>query len=408
MLLKLATRSLLHRKVTVLLTVVSLMISMCLMLGLEHLRVQAKDSFTRTISGTDLIVGARSGQLNLLLYSVFRMGNPTNNMSWESYQRLENNKWVDWVVPISLGDSFRGYRVVGTTQAYFERYKFGQKQPLTFAHGGQFERVLDVVLGAEVAARLQLKLGDKITLSHGIGSTSFTQHDQFPFEVVGILQTTGTPVDQAVHVSVEGIELIHDRPRQLDLSLPLDELTELQPKTITATLVGLNSKLVTFQLQRMVNTDRREALMAIIPGVALTELWQMLGMVENLLMFISYLVLGAALVGMCTMLLASINERVPEINMLRMIGAGPFVIASLILIEAISMLAVSLCAGLLLLKSALLVGQGWLSEHYGLFISTDVINAGAGTLMMVALGCCVFASILPTLALYNKALSSRH
>jgi len=408
MLLKLALKSLLYRRVTVLLTVLSLTISMCLMLGLEHMRVQAKESFTRTISGTDLIVGARSGQLNLLLYSVFRMGNPTNNMSWDSYQRLEQNKWVDWLVPISLGDSFKGYRVVGTTQDYFERYKFGQKQSLEFAQGEQFENVLDVVLGAEVAAKLKLTMGDKITLSHGIGSTSFTNHDEFPFTVVGILAATGTPVDQAVHVSLQGIELIHDKPGRHDLTLPLEQLDGLQPKTITATLLGLTSKLGTFQLQRQINTDKREAMMAIIPGVALTELWQMLGMVENLLLFISYMVLGAALVGMCTMLLASINERVPEINMLRMIGAGPMVIASLILLEAIAMLLLSILSGLVLLKLFLIAGQGWLSSEYGLFISTEVMSEGTGYLMLIALICCVFASILPTITLYNKALSSRH
>src|SRR5690606_16915777 len=138
MLIKLARLSLWNRRTSVLLTLVSLMISVALVIGIEHLRSQARASFQQTLSGTALIIGARSGQLNLLLYSVFRLGNATNNISWHSYQEIAKHSAVAWAVPLSLGDSHRGYRVVGTNTDYFVHYRYGRDQSLLFTEGAPF------------------------------------------------------------------------------------------------------------------------------------------------------------------------------------------------------------------------------------------------------------------------------
>ncbi|MGF1500188.1 MAG: ABC transporter permease, partial [Paracoccaceae bacterium] len=124
MLLRLALASLLNRRVTVGLTILAIGLSCALFLAVEKVRTGAKESFADTISGVDLIVGARSGSVQLLLYSVFRIGSATNNISWESYQDILAMRNVDWAVPLSLGDSHKGFRVLGTTHAYFERYKY--------------------------------------------------------------------------------------------------------------------------------------------------------------------------------------------------------------------------------------------------------------------------------------------
>ncbi|MDW1873230.1 ABC transporter permease, partial [Vibrio sp. Vb0598] len=125
--IKLAWKSLMNRKATAVLTIMTVAISVILLLGVERIRTQAKDSFANTISGTDLIVGGRSGQVNLLLYSVFRIGNATNNIDWKSYQEFSQHRAVDWAIPISLGDSHKGFRVRGTKHSYFEHYKYGSK-----------------------------------------------------------------------------------------------------------------------------------------------------------------------------------------------------------------------------------------------------------------------------------------
>jgi len=256
MLIKLATKSLLDRKGSVALTCIAMTISIFVLLGVEHIRKETKDSFSSTVSGTDLIVGARSGSLNLLLYSVFRMGSATNNISWASYQEIANRPEIDWTIPISLGDSHQGYRVLGTNNDYFQHFSYGRKQLLKFAQGGEFKGIYDVVLGSEVAAELAYQLGDPIIISHGIGETSFNDHSQYPFKIIGVLAATGTPVDQTVHVQLEGIEAIHDSPST--------KPAQLQPNSITAFLVGLKSRISTFSLQREISEKSGEALSAIL------------------------------------------------------------------------------------------------------------------------------------------------
>ena len=128
-------------------------------MGVEHIRSQSKQSFNSTVSGVDLIVGARTGSLNLLLYSVFRLGSPTNNIDWETYQQISYNAKVAWSIPISLGDSHKGFRVMGTTTDYFKYFSYGKKRQLEFSRGKPFEHVFDVVLGAQVAKKLGYQLG---------------------------------------------------------------------------------------------------------------------------------------------------------------------------------------------------------------------------------------------------------
>lgn len=411
MLFKLARHSLRNRRSTAALTLVSLMISVMLLLGIDHLRNQARDSFSQTLSGTDLIVGARSGQLNLLLYSVFRMGNPTNNISWESYQEIASHSAVAWTVPLSLGDSHRGFRVLGTTADYFEHYRYGQRHPLRFADGRPFDDVYDAVLGAQVARELGYTLGQEIVVAHGTGSISFAKHDDQPFTVVGILEPTGTPVDRTVHVSLDGIEAIHigwgdGGPRRGAQPGP-DAVgdMDLTPESITAFLVGLNSRAMTFTLQRQINDYRQEPLMAILPGVALTELWQMLAMVENLLYVITFMVLLAALMGMATMLLASMKERQREVAILRAVGAGGGYLFWLIELEVLLLALLGVIGGALLLTGALWVAQPILTSEFGLFIA---INPLQDQTLWIAGGIVALAGVVglvPAWVGYRRALA---
>ena len=165
--LALAFRSLWNRRITVGLTVFAIAVSVALVLGVERLRHDAKASFANTIAGTDLIVGARSGATQLLLYSVFHIGNATNNIAWRSYRDIAGRKEIAWTIPLSLGDSHRGFRVLGTNTDFFEHYRFGRKQPLTFARGKPFADLFDAVLGADVARTLGYRLGDPIVVAHG-------------------------------------------------------------------------------------------------------------------------------------------------------------------------------------------------------------------------------------------------
>ena len=258
MFLKIAIKSLLNRKGSVIMSLLAISVAIFVLLGIEHIRQQARDSFASTVSGVDLIVGAKTGSLNLLLYSVFRVGTPTDNISWKAYQEIAESKDVAWAIPISLGDSHNGYRVLGTTPDYFEHFSFGNKHTLEFVEGEAFEGVFDVVLGAEVARTLGYALGDEITLAHGVVSTSFSLHENSLFTVVGILSPTGTPVDQTVHVQLQGIEAMHAGSESgfggaASYDQSQLEADELEPKSITAFMLGLKSRMVTFRLQREIN-----------------------------------------------------------------------------------------------------------------------------------------------------------
>lgn len=406
---KLAFKSLLDRKGSVALSLLAMTISIFVLLGIEHIRHQAKENFSSTVSGVDLIVGARTGSLNLLLYSVFRIGTPTNNIRWDTYETIASSNKVKWAIPISLGDSHRGYRVLGTSRDYFQYFNYGNQHALVFAKGKAFDQVFDVVLGAEVAKKLGYQLGDKLTLAHGIAATSFSMHDDRPFTVVGILAPTGTPVDQTLHVSLQGIEAIHVDWQQ-GVKMPNSTLTQaelaqssLRPKSITAFMLGLDSKMLTFRVQRDINTYAQEPLLAILPGVALSELWQMMSILENTLLLVSALVFVAACLGVSAMLLSSIRERRREIQLLRVVGAPAYYLFLLIELEALLITLLSLASGAGLLALFLALSQDYLASHFGLHIEINLFTQNSLYLMAAMISASIMVAVIPSLSGYRQA-----
>jgi putative ABC transport system permease protein len=409
--LRLALQSLRNRWVTALLTVLAIAVSITLLLGVEKVRTGARQSFADTISGTDLIVGARSGSLNLLLYSVFRIGNATNNVTWASYQDIAARPEIAWIVPLSLGDSHHQFRVLGTTPDYFQHYKYRRTHGLTFASGAAFSDLFDAVIGADVAAALGYKAGDPIIVSHGLGAVSFVAHDDKPFRVSGILQKTGTPVDRTVHVSLEAIEAIHvdwqSGGRVPGQSVSAEEVRRMQlaPKAVTAALVGLKSKLATFRLQRAINEYRAEPLSAILPGAALQELWGLVGTAETALTVVSAMVVATALLGMVTMILTTLNERRREMAILRSVGARPRTILGLLVAEAGVLTLAGIALGIVLLYAALLLMQPYVDSNYGLHLLIEGPRAPElVTLAIIAVAGCV-AGLLPALRAYRLSLA---
>ncbi|GAB5377202.1 MAG: ABC transporter permease [Acuticoccus sp.] len=408
-LLRLAARSLLNRRLTALLTIIAVALSVALFLGTEKVRTGARASFSDTISGTDLIVGARSGGVQLLLYSVFRIGNATNNITWKSFEDIAGRREVDWAVPLSLGDSHRGFRVLGTTDAYFDRYRSRGDRALAFAEGERFDDLFDAVLGADVAETLGYALGDEIVVAHGIAS--FTEHDDKPFRVAGILEKTGTPVDRTVHVSLEAIEAIHvdwqsgarvpgaavsaDAVRQMDLA----------PRAITAALIGVKSRLQIFSLQRAINEYREEPLLAVLPGIALQELWGIVGVAETALSAVSVMVVATALLGLATMILSSLNERRREMAILRAVGARPRTILALLVTEAGLISLAGVVAGTLLLYGGLFALRPAIDRAFGLYLSIAPPTEGEFVMLAAVVGAGILISLVPAIRAYRMSLS---
>ncbi|MFT6537005.1 MAG: putative ABC transport system permease protein [Loktanella salsilacus] len=409
MILRLATGSLLARSLTVGMTILSIALSVALFLGIEKVRTGARASFADTISGTDLIVGARSGSVQLLLYSVFRIGNATNNVTWQSYQDIAARSEVDWIVPISLGDSHRQFRVMGTVNAFFERYKYRGDRALTFAQGHGLNDLYDAVIGADVAQALGYAVGDPIVVSHGLAS--FTQHDDQPFRVAGIVTKTGTPVDRTVIISLEAIEAIHVDWQGGALAggqtTPVDAIRQmdLTPTAITAAMVGVSSRLDIFGLQRWINEYPQEPLLAVLPGVALRELWQIVGVAETALVAVSGMVVVTALLGMMAMIFSSLNERRREMAIWRAMGASPATILGLMVLEAALMAAIGAALGFALLYAGLWIAQPMVDAAFGLWLPIDEPSGREFAVLAAVVLAAAVASLVPALRAYRLSLA---
>ncbi len=407
----LSLRSLINRRLTVVLTIFAMAVSLMLILGVEKLRHNAKLSFANTISGTDLIVGARSGSIQLLLYSVFRIGNATNNISWKSYRSIAERMDVKWTIPISLGDSHRGFRVMGTAGTYFRYYRYGQKRTLQFQVGRPFTDVFETVLGSEVAQALGYKSGDKIIIDHGIGASGFVKHKDKPFIVSGILARTGTPVDRTVHVSLEGITALHVDWRSgaripgMIIDGNAARKMDLTPRSITAFMVGLESRLAAFKVLREINNFRGEPILAILPGVALQELWGVMGTAEAVLSAVAIMVVAGGLLGMAIMLLASLNERRREMAILRAVGARPLHVGAMFLAEAVLISGFGCLVGFLLLYSGMIILQPMIEAHLGLFVPITPPMPREWLILVFVMVAATAVGLVPALMAYRKSIA---
>ncbi|WP_291813772.1 ABC transporter permease [Limnobacter sp.] len=416
----LASRSAWSRKGSLLLLLLSVITSTCLLLGIDLARQSAKASFSNAVAGTDLIVGAQTSPVSLLLYSVFRIGQATRNVPYAEFERLEQDPRVKSALPIALGDSYQGFAVVGTKAVYFDRFLYGARQNLQFAQGRAFEDytvgkpaavLFEAVLGAEVAKRLNHKVGDKIALSHGMQiQQTGPSHADKPFTVVGVLQATGTPVDQSVHISLAGMEAIHvDWAAGVPVpgaEIPAEYVTKfnLQPKSVTAVLIGLNNRAGVFRMQRELENRPDAALSAILPGVALSTLWQTVGVVERVLLFVAALVAVVSALGLTSVMLVTLGQRRRELAVLRSTGAGPRTVFGLLFLESALVMWVGVALGVLALALCGAALAPWVQAQFGLQL-VSVGELGAGLLAVVAFA--AFGSLLglvPAFQAYRNQL----
>lgn len=410
-LLVLALRSAWNRRLTLSFTIAAIALAVTLLLGIERLRQEARESFSQSVSGVDLVVGPRGAPIQLLLYAVFRMGESTQNLSWQSVQMLAENPEVAWMIPLSLGDSHHGFPVVATNAEYFKHFRYGERQPLSFSQGCAFEGLFDAVLGADVAENLGYHISDRLTLSHGTGEIALAEHADKPFQVVGILKRTGTPVDRSVHISLEAMEAIHldwqGGAPMPGVSIPAEYVGkfDLRPKEVTAVLVGLKSRAAVFKVQRSLNGYTAEPLMAVLPGVALDQLWQMLDVVERVLRAISMLVMVVGVASLIAVILAGLNERRRELAVLRSVGARPFDIFMLLATEGFLLTLIGACVGVALLNVLMLAAAPFVEAYYGLTLHLSLPKGEEWALLGALIAVGALASLLPGYRAYRLSLA---
>ncbi|MDR1039662.1 MAG: ABC transporter permease [Deltaproteobacteria bacterium] len=406
----LAIKSAWNRRFTLALVMLSVSLSTALLVGIERVRSQVRLGFTGAVSGTDLVVGARGGPVQLMLYAVFHLGGASNNIGWDSAKMIASRPEVLWTVPLSMGDSHRGYPVVGTSGDFFSRFRYRGGRELSLASGRAFGDVFETVLGSEVASRLGYREGDSIVLAHG-GGPHARLHDDKPFTVTGVLAPTGSPVDRSLYISLESMEAIHidwqgGAPiRGFSVSADQARRFNLEPKAVTAVLVGLKNRRAVFAVQRDLQEYRGEALTAVMPGVALDQLWGLLGGWERALVAVSLLVTFTGLAGLGSTILACLGERRRELAVLRSAGAGPLDVTALLSFEGLLLTLCGIAVGIAALTVATALMAPWLLDRFGLAFDVGIPTAREWLIMAGILVLGLLTSLVPAVRAYFLSLS---
>lgn len=423
--LKLVLKSAWSRKYSLSLVGLSVCLSVIVLLGVQQIRVDAKHSFSNALSGVDLVVGPRGSQTDLLLYSVFQLGTPTQNIPYADFQRINQMDAVAWTIPIQLGDSFDGFPVMGTSVDFFNHYRSSGK-PLVFQAGQAFQvpradstSLLQVVVGAELAEAKKLNLNDEFALTHGYQAVAETTHTEHPFKLVGILKPTGTPLDRSVFISLEAFEALHVgwgfglRPSAFDskseLKPNLPSVEELQPNELTAVWVGLKNRTSVFSVRKAIESMKPTVasvpLMAVLPGVALDELWQIVKVVENALVLLGVLVAVCSLLGVVSVLLVGLSARRKELAIYRSLGAGPALIFAVVTLESFLVCVVAIATGVLGTQALIFVLQDFLLQGYGIQTRHGWPVYEAWVSIGLLLVCALVSSLLPAWRAYRMSLT---
>ncbi|MBU2884379.1 ABC transporter permease [Gilvimarinus agarilyticus] len=369
MIFRLALQSLISRRFSAWVCIAMITLSAIALLTVDTLYRGTQSAFGRSVQGIDLIVGAPTGDINLLLFSAFQVGAPSRELSYATFTRWQQDSNVKRAVPLMLGDSHKGYRVIGTNSQLFSHIGAISEREV-FAQGHAFKQVFEVTLGHEVAQQLGYHIGDELILSHGLGNHSFQHHDARRFRIAGVLAATGTPIDKTLQVSLEGLEAIHWPPAQLAQlpeQLAIGESPALQPDSIAAFYLTLTNKVRTFQVQRAINQSKIEPSQAILPGVAITQLWSMLDWIEAALLGLGVLTALVATIGVLSTLLTHLDKRMSEFRLLQTLGASRRYIFTLLGLETALLVTLGLFTGVALTITLERGLTGFAQSQWGLY-----------------------------------------
>ena len=468
-LLVLAIKSLWSRRVTTILTFLLVSLSMALTVGINRLRVATQQGFTQVASGTDVIVGARGGPLQLLMATVLQVGMPTHNLTWRSFERWRRHESVAWAVPLAMGDSHRGFRVLATNTDFYTHVRFASGRPLRFRVGHVFEDAHSVVLGSEVARQLGYGVDDEVVLSHGVSEAGFVKHGEHGFRVVGLLEPTGSPIDRTLQISLSAMAELHRSEGEGDAHDPhlgeehqterIDDRGKNQKSgaenhhrqdsakiqgaggasargegephlaggvvhtsgrgdsdgahpehgglslDITAFFVGLKNRSEVLHWQRLVNTDKAEPLQAVLPGRTLQDLWATLAIIEKTLFLMTSLVFVGSLAAILLVLISGLNERRREMAVLRALGAGPSFVFLLLLSETLLLVSAAGIGAWLFLRAFFWLGSDWILRTWGISLDLATPSQVEWVHFVALVGVALLAGVLPAAGAYRRTLA---
>jgi putative ABC transport system permease protein len=461
----LVLKNIAQRKFSVVLTAVSVALGVALIAATLDIRRQVEEKFSQTSVGYELIVGAKGSPLQLVLNTVYHLGNPTGNLPYSTYELYRRNPFVSYAIPMGLGDNYKGFRIVCTTTEFFTKFNYAKEKKFELAEGRLFndDELYAAVLGKEVAEKTGLKLGDKFVATHGLQEASGDigkQHEHNQFTVVGILKKTGTPSDKAVYASLptvwaiheeeahhdketrkEAVERIYGKPEKDTIQVQLsptdhkhdhhdrdkdthakhsdgtthtdgDHHADHEHEHNTAptegdiTAILIKAKAPIFSLQLYDKINREPYAQAAFAVNEIKNLFDIVGNVDWAFLFITALVIVVAIIGVMVALYNSLAERRREIAILRSLGAHRSKIFSIIALEAALTSFFGALAGIVLSKLLALVLKEVVLQKTGVEISMSLISLVGGVPIELALIIIVtfigaLAGIIPAVEAYR-------
>lgn len=353
---------------------------------------QLSKAFDRDLAGIDVVVGAKGSPMQLILSGVLHVDVPPGNIPLKAVRELEKHPMVKSLIPISLGDSLQGFRIVGTSHAYAEHYG------ATLAQGRQWTAPMEAVLGATVARKLDLKLGDRFIGSHGLGAGGHLHGDN-PYTVVGILQPSGSVIDRLVLTDTASVWKVHEDYTAVDDE---DRAAMEEEREITMALVQYTTPMAALSFPRYVNTSTE--MQAAAPALEITRLLSMLGLGTDVLRAFAGVLLLTAGLSVFIALWSAVRERRADLAVLRMLGAAAPKVAALLLCEAVWLAVVASVLGLAL-GQGFAAALGWfLQLDNSLLIGGITWPASLAVVPLLALGVSVVSALLPTWAAYRVSV----
>lgn len=355
------------RRGSVGLVIVTIALGMSLLIGGWAAEAALRQSFARSLVGTDLIVGARGSPTNLLLSAVFGWGGPLGIVPWETVQRISQRPDVSWTLPLAFGDTHREFRVIAADQSLFDKYRFGDNQSLRPAQGSYDSSLHTVAIGSEVARSLNYRLGQKIVLSHG---DSMVHHHDQPFVVTAILDQTLTALDRSLIISHESMEATHH---------------DADEHGVSAVFVKLKNRTAALRTRHEIENDDQFPLTAILPALTLADLWLQASSLRLIFQLVSGLVLVVSLSSIVLNLYSAALLRKREMAILRTLGASPWIIVALFMIEAIFCVS----AAMVLTLGSLQLGFVNLHHEFARFAGLFNLNSLTVYAAIAIFSCCV-------------------
>jgi len=353
---------------------------------------QLDKAFDKDLAGIDAVVGAKGSPMQLILCGVFHIDVPPGNIPLKAVNALRNNPLVASVIPISLGDNFQGFRIVGTSNEYIKHYG------ATLAQGGLWDKPMQVVVGATVAKKLGIQLGNTFVGSHGLGAGGHLHGDN-PYTVVGILQPNGTVIDRLMVTDTASVWKVHEDYTAVD-----DEDRKIMEgeREVTMALIRYKTPLAAMSFPRMVNTTTE--MQAAAPALEITRLLNMLGIGTDVLRTFAGVLLLTAGLSVFIALWNAVRERRADLALLRMLGAPPAKIAALLMGEALWLGVMSAIIGVAG-GQALTALIGWMLKlDNSLLIGGLVWPIELLWVPTLACGISLAAAILPTLGAYRVSV----